>query len=115
MEREKEKERTSVYFLFSPPLPPCASGQYPPRFFVFKRALDDLYKENRGVCERTTVLCLWTRARFQLVKQAGSNVALTGQDFLNYFQSCPSTFNDVYLPGFRSAELRNERVLRHVS
>lgn len=113
--RKKKKERPSISsFLHLYPLAPAVNTS-PPVFFVFKRALDDLYKENRGVCERTTVLCLWTRARNQLVKQAGSNVALTGQDFLNYFQSCPSTFNDVYLPGFRPAELRNERVLRHVS
>ena len=60
------------------------------------------------------ILCIWARARNQLVRQAGSNVALTGHA-LNYFQSCPSTFDDVYLPGFRPAELGNERVLRHVS
>ena len=41
-EHGKEKERTTVYFLFSQPHPLAPAVNKPLAVFVFKRALDDL-------------------------------------------------------------------------
>ena len=54
-EGEREKERTTIFFSFPQPPPPLALGvNKSPADIIFIRALDDLWRENRGPVNRLT-------------------------------------------------------------
>ena len=47
-----QRAKENVYFLLSPPLPPCAGGNKSPAVYILSPFLDGLWRENRGTVNR---------------------------------------------------------------